>query len=111
MDAPGDVLEALRGLDDAVAGELDEVPVVTEEGKLVGVAPLVQLVRVPRPTRRSPRPAAPETPSVRASATFAEVVGWFEKYHLRALAVVDEYGELMGVINVEDVLTRLARQR
>ena len=42
----GDVVEALRGLDDAVAAELDEVPVVTEDGKLVGMAPLVQLVRV-----------------------------------------------------------------
>ena len=29
-----------------VAGELDEVPVVTEDGKLVGMAPLVRLVRV-----------------------------------------------------------------
>jgi len=106
----GDVVEALRGLDDAVAAELDEVPVVTEEGKLVGMAPLVQLVRAAAaaPVTESCRP---ETPSVRPSATFSEVVGWFEKYHLRALAVVDEYGELMGVINVEDVITHLARQR
>ena len=106
----GDVLEALRGLDDDVLAELDEVPVVTEEGKLVGVAPLTQLVRVPGD---GPVTAAcrPQTPYVHASATFAEVVGWFEKYHLRALAVVDEYGELIGVISVEDVLRRLARNR
>jgi len=52
-----------------------------------------------------------ETPSVRTSATFGEVLELFEKYHLRALAVVDEYDSLMGVINVEDVLTRLARRR
>ncbi len=105
-----DVLEALRGLEDAVVAELDEVPVVTEQGKLVGMAPLVQLVRVPGD---GPVTAAcrPETPSVRTSATFAELLSWFEKYHLRVLAVVDEFGALVGVISVEDVLTRLARMR
>ena len=52
-----------------------------------------------------------ETPRVRPSARFKEVLGWFEKYHLHALAVVDEFDELLGVINVEDVMTRLARKR
>jgi sporulation protein YlmC with PRC-barrel domain len=106
----GDVLEALRGLDDAVCAELDELPVVTEEGKLVGMAPLAQLVRAAHdaPVTTACRP---ETPTVRPSATFSEVVGWFEKYHLRALAVVDEFGDLLGVITVEDVLTHLSRRR
>ncbi len=105
-----DVIEALRGLDEAVASELDEIPVVTEHGKLVGVAPLSRVIRVPSgaPVRTACRA---ETPSVRPSATLGEVVEWFEKYHLRVLAVVDEYDALMGVINVEDVLTRLARRR
>jgi magnesium transporter len=106
----GDVLEALRGLDEAVVAELDEVPVVTEEGKLVGVAPLAQLVRVPGEARVTTACRA-ETPFVQPSATFSEVVGWFEKYHLRVLPVVDEYDSLLGVINVEDVLTPLARRR
>ena len=104
------MLEALRGLDDPVVSELDEIPVVTEKGKLVGLAPLVRLVRA-----ASEAPVAntcrAEAPSVRTSATFAEVLELFEKYHLRALAVVDEYESLMGVINIEDVLTRLARRR
>ena len=38
-------------------------------------------------------------------------VSWFEKYHLRTLAVVDEHETLMGIINVEDVFTRLSRRR
>jgi sporulation protein YlmC with PRC-barrel domain len=105
-----DVLEALRGLDDPVLSELDEIPVVTEQGRLVGMAPLVRLVRAP-----SDSPVADacrsEGPSVGASASFAEVLELFEKYHLRALPVIDEYGSLLGVINVEDVLTRLARRR
>ncbi|HVO13501.1 MAG TPA: CBS domain-containing protein [Vicinamibacteria bacterium] len=106
----GDVLEAIRGLDDPAVSELDEVPVVTEQGKLVGVAPLAALVRTPAD---APVTAAcrAETPSVGPSATLAEVVSWFEKYHLRTLAVVDEHEALMGIINVEDVFTRLSRRR
>ncbi len=68
----GDVLEALRGLDEAVAGELDEVPVVTEDGKLVGMAPLVRLVRV-RADAAVTAACRDETPSVRPSARFKEV--------------------------------------
>ena len=41
---------------------------------------------------------------------FREVVARFEKYHLRALAVVDEAGRLAGMINIEDVLSRLVQE-
>jgi Mg/Co/Ni transporter MgtE len=51
-----------------------------------------------------------ELPSVAPSAPFAEVVEWFEKYHLRSLPVADEHGRLIGLISVEDVLRRLARR-
>jgi magnesium transporter len=105
----GDVLEALRGFDEQLAHELDEVPVVTEEGGLVGMAPLVSLLRTPA---ESPVTAACRAVSlsVVASAPFAEVVEWFEKYHLRALPVGDEHGRLVGLISVEDVVRRLARR-
>ena len=105
----GDVLEALRGFDEQLAQDLDEVPVVTEEGRLVGVAPLVKLLRTPSD---APVTAAcrAESPSVAPWATFPEVVEWFGKYHLRGLPVVGEYGRLIGLITVEDVLRRLARR-
>jgi len=105
----GDVLEALRGFDEQLAQELDEVPVVTEEGRLVGVAPLVRLLRAPAglPVTIACRA---ESPSVAPSAPFAEVVEWFEKYHLRGLPVTDEHGQLIGLISVEDVVRRLARR-
>jgi magnesium transporter len=105
----GDVLEALRGFEDQLAQELDEVPVVTEGGRLVGMAPLVRLLRSPA---GAPVTAAcrAESPSVAPSAPFAEVVEWFEKYHLRGLPVADENGRLVGLITVEDVLRRLARR-
>ena len=42
---PGDVLEALQRFDEQLAEDLDEVPVVTEDERLVGIAPLVRLLR------------------------------------------------------------------
>jgi len=75
----------------------------------VGMAPLVRLLRTPAD---APVTAAcrAESPSVAPSAPFAEVVEWFEKYHLRGLPVVDENAGLVGLISVEDVLRRLARR-
>ncbi len=105
----GDVLEALRGFDEQLARDLDEVPVVTEDGRLVGVAPLARLLRAPA---HAPVTVAcrAESPSVSPWATFAEVVEWFEKYHLRSLPVAGEYERLIGLISVEDVVSRLARR-
>jgi sporulation protein YlmC with PRC-barrel domain len=105
----GDVLEALRGFDDQLAHELDEVPVVTEESRLIGVAPLVRLVRS-APDAPVTAACRAETPSVAPWAPFAEVVEWFEKYQLRSLPVADVNGRLIGLISVEDVLRRLARR-
>ena len=50
-----------------------------------------------------------EVRAVTTSTPFKEVVERFEKYHLRALAVVDEFGDLKGMINIEDVLSRLVK--
>ncbi len=104
--AAGRALAELRQVDADLLGELDEIPVVGADDHLVGVAPLVRLVRAPedRPVtefmRREARAVTPTTP-------FKEVVERFDKYHLRALAVVDEYGELVGLINIEDVFSRV----
>jgi len=50
-----------------------------------------------------------ESRAVTTSTPFKDIVERFEKYHLRALAVVDEFGSLKGMINIEDVLTRLVK--
>jgi Mg2+/Co2+ transporter CorB len=50
-----------------------------------------------------------EVRAVTTGTPFKEVVERFEKYHLRALAVVDEFGDLKGIINIEDVLSRLVK--
>jgi Mg/Co/Ni transporter MgtE len=104
----GETLATVQKVDEDLIPELDEIPLVDEEGKLFGIVPLVRLVRAPggRPVTEFMRR---EVRAVTTSTPFKEVVERFEKYHLRALAVVDEFGDLKGIINIEDVLSRLVK--
>ena len=103
----GRTVETIRDVDPDLLGELDEIPVVGNDDRLVGVVPLVRLVRLPadQPVTSAMRR---EARAVTPTAPFKEVVDRFEKYHLRALAVVNEFGVLIGLISIEDVLSRLA---
>ena len=104
----GETLAMLQKVDENLIPELDEIPLVDDGGKLVGIVPLVRLVRASggRPVSEFKRR---EVRAVTTSARFREVVERFEKYHLRGLAVVDEFGDLKGMINIEDVLSRLVK--
>ena len=104
----GETLAMLQKADEDLIAEMDEIPIVGDGGKLVGVVPLVRLVRA-----QGGRPVADfmrrEARAVTTSTHFKDVVERFEKYHLRALAVVNEFGDLEGMINIEDVLSRLVK--
>jgi CBS domain-containing protein len=102
----GETLAMVQKVEDDLIGDMDEIPLVDEEGKLVGIVPLVRLIRAPggRPVTEYMRR---DTRAVTTAAPFKDVVERFEKYHLRALAVVDDLGDLKGIINIEDVLSRL----
>jgi magnesium transporter len=104
----GETLAMLQKVEEDLIPEMDEIPVAADDDKLVGVVPIVRLVRAPggRPVTEFMRR---EARAVRTSAPFREVVERFEKYHLRGLAVVDEFGRLTGMINIEDVLSRLVK--
>ncbi|HEX4825292.1 MAG TPA: CBS domain-containing protein [Candidatus Polarisedimenticolaceae bacterium] len=104
----GETLAMLQKVDDDIIPEMDEIPLSDDAGKLVGIVPLVRLVRAPggRPVTEFMRR---ETRAVTTAAPFKDVVERFEKYHLRALAVVDEFNDLKGIINIEDVLSRLVK--
>lgn len=105
----GETLAEIQKVDEDLLGEMDEIPVVEGEDLLSGVVPLVRLVRAPGGARLTEFMRR-ETRAVPTAAKFDEVVERFEKYHLRALAVVDEFGRLAGMINIEDVLSRLVRE-
>jgi sporulation protein YlmC with PRC-barrel domain/CBS-domain-containing membrane protein len=104
----GETLATLQKVDEDLLPELDEIPLVDDDGKLFGIVPLVRLVRASggRPVTEFMRR---EVRAVTTSTPFREVVERFEKYHLRALAVIDEFGDLKGMINIEDVLSRLVK--
>jgi sporulation protein YlmC with PRC-barrel domain/CBS domain-containing protein len=104
----GETLAMLQKVDEDLLPELDEIPLVDDEGKLNGIVPLVRLVRA---SGRCPIAELKrrEVRAVTTSTPFREVVERFDKYHLRALAVVDEFGDLKGMINIEDVLSRLVK--
>jgi Mg/Co/Ni transporter MgtE len=102
-------MKALREADPDLLGEMDEIPLAHPSGQLAGMVPLVRLVRrapeelVTAAMRRDARAVLP-------SATMAELVERFEKYHLRGLAVVDEFDHLIGLIAIEDLFSRLAEK-
>jgi magnesium transporter len=99
-------LARLREAETDLVSDMDEIPVVGDDDILLGVAPLVQLVRadpddlIVRAIRAEAGPVTPGTP-------FKDVLERFEKYHLRALTVVDEFGVLIGLISIDDVFSRL----
>jgi Mg/Co/Ni transporter MgtE len=102
-------LQALREADPDLLGEMDEIPLVGEGDRLVGIVPLVRMIRQPpdapviQAMRRDARAVQPDTP-------FATVVERFEKYHLRGLAVTNQFGHLIGLITIEDLLSRLTQE-
>jgi CBS domain-containing protein len=105
----GETLAEIQKVDEDLLGEMDEIPVVQGEDVLAGVVPLVRLVRAPGGARVTEFMRR-EARAVQTGEPFREVVERFEKYHLRALAVVDEAGRLAGMINIEDVLSRLVQE-
>lgn len=105
----GETLAEIQKVDDDLLPEMDEIPVVDDDERLRGMVPIVRLVRASGGTpvvdlvRRETRAVVPGTP-------LPEVVERFDKYNLRALAVVEEGGGLAGIINIEDVFRRLAQE-
>ena len=104
-----ETLAALRDADPDLLGELDEIPLTDASNRLVGMVPIVRMVRRPldekvtAAMRRDARAVLPTAP-------LSEVVERFEKYHLRGLAVVDQFGYLAGLITIEDLFSRLAER-
>jgi Mg/Co/Ni transporter MgtE len=106
----GETLARLREADGDLVSEMDEIPIFGDGDVFVGVAPLVQLVRA-GPDDAVTGVIRPEPGAVTPATPFRDVLERFEKYHLRALSVTDEFGVLVGLISIEDVLRRLVAAR
>lgn len=79
---------------------------VDESNKLIGTVPLVSVAIAP-PTTPLQDIASPELIFCQLETSEDEVVELFDKYNLLSLPVLDEKGELMGIITADMVITIL----
>jgi magnesium transporter len=77
--------------------------VTNPDGALSGVLSLRELLAAPEGARMSDI-AHSEVQSVRASASQEDVARMIGKYDLVAVPVVDEQGQILGVVTVDDVI-------
>ena len=48
--------------------------------------------------------------TIRANACIADAVKYFKSYQIKRLPIVDEDGDLVGIMTLDDVLSKLAEQ-
>ncbi|HLJ66347.1 MAG TPA: CBS domain-containing protein [Chloroflexota bacterium] len=81
---------------------LDTLYVVDESGRLVGQAPITELLR--RGPTEPVAAAADDSVSVEAHADIPEIAIAMTDFNLEALQVVDAEGHILGIIAVDDLL-------
>jgi magnesium transporter len=100
-----DALAALRGNEDLLDG-LNTLFLVDAEGRLAGSVPLARLFIAGGGARL--KELASETMiQVNVDETQDRVTELFDKYNLLTLPVVDEEGQLAGVITADDIISVL----
>jgi MgtE intracellular N domain/CBS domain len=97
-----EALERVRRAD-VPAELLTTVFVMDSHRRLEGSVPLARLVRA-EPEESLLELAGPGGPTLRADAGFEEVARLMADFNLTAAAVVDDDGQMIGVITVDDVL-------
>jgi hypothetical protein len=98
----GDALNAVRR--SRIAPELlTAVFVSSQEGSLDGSVAVTALVRAD-PTRSLSSIVKHEVPCLSPDASFEEVARLMADYNLTSIPVVDEGGQMLGVVTVDDVL-------
>ncbi|PYU32425.1 MAG: magnesium transporter [Acidobacteria bacterium] len=103
-----EVVEWIR-TQDVNPEQLDTIFLIDAEAKLSGNVALARLL-LAAPNRPMVELKSEALVSVQSGAEDKEVFEMFDKYNLRSLGVVDEHGRPIGVITVDDVVSRL-RQR
>ena len=101
-----DAIGRLRSAEGAEAETLHYIYITDDLERLLGVLSLRELI-LADPGKRLDEIMEPQVISVRPETGLREVAETFTKYNLMVLPVVDEGGELKGIITVDDVLNRI----
>jgi CBS domain-containing protein/sporulation protein YlmC with PRC-barrel domain len=86
--------------------QVSTVCVVDDHGKLVGALSLAELVRSDR-SRRVASITDPTLPTFAPETELPEVARVMSDYNMTAIPVVEDEGEVVGLISVDDVLEQL----
>lgn len=98
-----DAIGRLRSVESAEAETIYYIYVTDDLDRLLGVLSLRELI-LADPAKRLDEIMERQIISVRPEAGLREVVETCTKYNLMAVPVVDEGGELRGIVTVDDVL-------
>ncbi|MGH7409912.1 MAG: CBS domain-containing protein, partial [Candidatus Methylomirabilis sp.] len=98
-----DAIGRLRSAEGAEAETIHYIYITDDLERLLGVLSLRKLI-LADPAKRLDEIMEQQVISVRPDTGLREVAETFTKYNLMALPVVDEGGELRGIITVDDVL-------
>jgi CBS domain-containing protein len=100
-----DAIEALRSFEGGVES-VSTIYLVDKNGRLTGAVPLAKLVLARYEDKLSSLTQEPLI-SCHAGAREGEVAETFDKYNLVTLPVIDDKGNLTGVITSDDVISLL----
>jgi Mg/Co/Ni transporter MgtE len=97
-----DALAAARAAD-VLPQVVADVFLLTDEGKLAGSVPLIDLIRA-EGSKRIAELVEHTNASVNVDDDFPEVARRMADFNLTVVAVVEDDGRVIGVITVDDVL-------
>src|SRR5215472_14354644 len=101
----GEVVDYIR-FNEIIPDQLDNVVLINHYGALSGTVPIARLV-VANSEQHMDELRFDPIVSVRTDAKEKEVFDLFDKYNLRGLTVVDADNRPIGVISVDDVVSRM----
>ena len=101
----GEVIDHIR-FHDIPPDQLDNIVLISRDAKLAGTVPIARLV-IATSNQRLAELAFEPLLSVAADTRDKDVFELFDKYNLRGLTVVNEENCPIGVITVDDVVSRM----
>ena len=101
----GEVVDYIR-FHEITPDQIDSVVLINKDAELAGTVPVTRLLLAETEQRMSEITFQPLL-SVKAETDDSDVFELFDKYNLRSLTVVNDIGQPIGAITVDDVVDRM----